>query len=209
MTTLDSILNDAAKGGEKKSLGEIGTFTRGNGLQKKDFCAVGLDCIHYGQIYTHYDTYATETISKVSPELYKKLRKAKRGDLIIATTSENEQDVCKAVAWLGEEPVAISGDAYIFSHSENPKYISYLFQSEAFYKQKKKVITGTKVLRVSGESMAKFTFVFPSLDIQEKVVSILDKMAELQAELQAELLKRQKQYKYYLNKLFEQPISHV
>lgn len=39
-------------GVEYKPLGEVGTFTRGNGLQKKDFTESGVGCIHYGQIYT-------------------------------------------------------------------------------------------------------------------------------------------------------------
>ncbi len=78
-------------------MGEIGTFIRGNGLQKKDFTESGVGCIHYGQIYTHYGTFATKTKSFVSPEFAKKLRKAHYGDLIIATTSENVEDVGKAV----------------------------------------------------------------------------------------------------------------
>ena len=41
-------------------LGEIGTFVRGNGLQKKDFTETGVGCIHYGQIYTYYGT-STDT----------------------------------------------------------------------------------------------------------------------------------------------------
>ena len=79
----------------------VGTFTRGGGLQKKDFAESGVGCIHYGQIYTHYGTYAHNTKSFVSEEFAKKARMAKPGDLVIATTSENDEDVCKAVAWLG------------------------------------------------------------------------------------------------------------
>lgn len=40
-------------GVEYKKLGEVGTFYRGNGLQKKDFSETGVGCIHYGQIYTY------------------------------------------------------------------------------------------------------------------------------------------------------------
>ena len=83
---------------EWKPLGEIGTFVRGNGLQKKDFVDHGVGCIHYGQIYTYYKTFATETKSFVSEEKSLKLKKAHPGDLVIATTSENTEDVCKAVS---------------------------------------------------------------------------------------------------------------
>ena len=94
-------------------LGEIGTFIRGNGLQKKDFTKTGFPCIHYGQIHTHYGTFADTTISHTSFDLAEKLRKASYGDLIIATTSEDVDGVCKACAWLGKNDVAVSGDAYI------------------------------------------------------------------------------------------------
>lgn len=38
---------------EWKTLGEVGEFVRGNGLQKSDFAESGVGCIHYGQIYTY------------------------------------------------------------------------------------------------------------------------------------------------------------
>ena len=72
----------------------------------------------------------------VSLELAKKCRKAQTGNLVIATTSENDEDVCKAVAWLGDEEIAVSSDACIYKHKLNPKYVSYYFQTEQFHSQK-------------------------------------------------------------------------
>jgi type I restriction enzyme S subunit len=46
-----------------------------------------------------------------------------------------------------------------------------------------------------------FTIPFPPLPIQQEIVSILDKFTLLQAELQAELQARTRQYKYYRNQL--------
>ncbi len=190
-------------------LGEIGTFTRGNGLQKKDFTEKGYPCIHYGQIHTHYGTFADSTISYTSYALAKKLRKASYGDLIIATTSEDVEGVCKACAWLGHEDVAISGDAYIYKHNQSPKYIAYLFQTKLFYEYKKKAITGTKVVRVSGDSMKNFQFPIPPLSEQQRIVFILDKFETLVNDLTegipAEIAAVQEQYEYYRNKLLSFP----
>jgi type I restriction enzyme S subunit len=186
-------------------MGEIGTFIRGNGLQKKDFTESGIGCIHYGQIYTHYGTFADKTLTYVSEAFGKKLQKASKNDIVIATTSENVEDVCKAVAWLGEEQIAISGDAYIFKHNQNAKYIAYFFQTESFQKQKKPYVTGTKVMRVSGENMAKIKIPIPTLALQEKIVSILDRFEslvnDLTAGLPAEIEARRQQYEYYRNQL--------
>lgn len=56
------------------------------------------------------------------------MQEGSKGDLIIATTSENDEDVCKAVAWLGSEDIAVSSDACIYKHNLNPKYVSYFFK---------------------------------------------------------------------------------
>lgn len=204
MSRIDDLIAEYCPDGVKhQTLGEIGEFIRGNGIQKRDFRDSGFGCIHYGQIYTYYGLFADHTKSLIDPNLAEKRKKAYKGDLVIATTSENEEDVCKACAWLGEEPIAISGDAYIFRHHQNPKYISYCFQSELFQSQKKKYITGTKVLRVNGDAMAKIHVPVPPLPVQEEIVRILDSFSSLEAELEAELEARRKQYTHYRDELLK------
>lgn len=193
---------------ELKTLGELGTFIRGSGIQKSDFTESGAGCIHYGQIHTHYGTWARETKSFITHEFAARLRKAHTGDLVIATTSEDDDAVAKAVAWLGTEAVAVSTDAYIYRHAANPKYMSYFFQTEFFQSQKKPHITGTKVRRISGDSLAKIQIPIPypdnpqkSLEVQAEIVRILDAFTSLTAELTAELTARKQQYKHYRDQL--------
>ena len=192
-----------------KSLGEVGTFVRGTGLQKKDLTDRGVSAIHYGQIYTHYGLYTSETKSCVSEDFAKKARKASIGDLVIATTSENDEDVCKAVAWLGKTPVVVSSDACFYRHSMNSKYVAYFFASEHFQKQKTKHITGTKVRRVNATDLAKILIPVPPMSVQEKIVKILDKFDILTNSITEGLPKeielRRKQYEYYREQLLSFP----
>ena len=187
----------------------VGEFIRGGGLQKKDFTESGVGCIHYGQIYTHYGTFAKKTKSFVSVDFFKKARKAKYGDLVIATTSENDEDVCKAVAWLGAEEIAVSSDACIYRHKLNPKFVSYFFQTEYFQKQKRQFITGTKVRRVNADDLAKILIPIPSPEEQARIVAILDKFDALTSSLAEglprEIELRQKQYAYYRDLLLSFP----
>lgn len=188
---------------------EVGEFIRGGGLQKKDFTDMGVGCIHYGQIYTYYGTYADKTKTYVSQAFFEKARKAKSGDLVIATTSENDEDVCKAVAWLGNEQIAVSSDACIYRHKLNPKYVSYFFQTEQFQKQKRPFITGTKVRRVNADDLAKILIPVPSQEEQQRIVSILDKFDALTNSitegLPREITLRQQQYAYYRELLLSFP----
>ena len=186
-------------------LGEIGTFVRGNGLQKKDFTDAGIGCIHYGQIYTYYGTSTSVTKSFVSHELAQKLTKVKKGNLIIACTSENIEDVCKAVVWLGDEDIVTGGHACVLAHNENPKYIAYFFQTQYFFQQKKKYARGAKVIDIKITDLEKISIPIPPLSEQQRIVSILDKFESLVNDLSkglpAEIAAVQEQYEYYRNKL--------
>ena len=187
------------------TLGEIGKFTRGNGLQKKDFREKGKPVIHYGQIYTQYGFSTDKTISFAEENIFSKLRKAKPNDILIATTSENIEDVAKSTVWLGNEEVGFSGDMYSYSTNENSKYIAYYFQTAGFQKQKERKVTGTKLIRIHGEDMEKFTISLPPIEIQNKIVKILDRFQELLSDtkglLPLEIEQRRKQYEYYREKL--------
>ena len=184
-----------------KTLGEIGIFQRGNGLQKKDFTEEGVGCIHYGQIYTRLGTFCNETITRVPKELAEKLVKVYKGNLVIACTSENVEDCCKAVAWLGDETIVTGGHSAVFRHNENPKYIAYAFQSEIFQKQKNKFAKGVKVIDIKIEELAKIKIPLPSFSEQQRIVAILDKFDKLTTSLSdgipAEQQAQQKRYEYY------------
>lgn len=202
MNQIEKLIEELCPDGvEYKPLGELGTFSRGGGLQKKDFTESGVGCIHYGQIYTHYGIWATETKSFVSDDFAAKKRKMLPGDVFIATTSENDEDLGKATAWLGTEEIVTSGDGYIFRHSMNPKFVSYFFNSSLFHRSIERWITGTKVRRISSAAMSKVMTPCPPIEIQQEIVKILDTFQALEAELEAELEARKKQYEFYRNQL--------
>ena len=188
---------------EWKTLGEVGAFVRGTSFQKKHFVEKGVGCIHYGEIYTRYSLFAEKTISYLNEEIANKARKASYGDLIIATTSENDDDVCKSVAWLGSENIVVSNDACYYHHTLDPKYVAYFFRTDEFQRQKRNYITGTKVKRVNANDLAKITIPIPPLRVQSRIVEILDKFTQLEAELKAELKARNKQYDFYRNRLLD------
>ncbi|GAA9063223.1 hypothetical protein BTM312_06810 [Helicobacter pylori] len=195
----------APKGVEFRKLGEIGEFTRGNGLLKSDLQDKGRPVVHYGQIHTQYNLSIDKTISYVNDALFHKLKKAKPNDILIATTSENVKDVGKSIAWLGNEEIAFSGDMYSYSTNENPKFIIYYFQTWFFQKEKEKRITGTKVMRIHENDLKQITIPIPPLEIQQEIVKILDQFSilttDLLAGIPAEIEARKKQYEYYREKL--------
>ena len=196
-------------------LGEIGVFVRGSGLQKKDFTPAGVGCIHYGQIYTYYGTHTDETLSYVSHDTAKKLKTVEYGDVIITNTSENMQEVCKAVLYIGKEPIVTGGHASIFKPSKkiDGKFFAYYTQTEWFVQKKRKYARGTKVIDVSATDLAKIKIPVPPLSEQERIVAILDKFEMLANSISEGLPKeielRRKQYEYYRNQLLSFPKHNV
>ena len=197
-------------GVEWKSLGEVAELVRGNGLPKIDFTEFGVPAIHYGQIYTYYKLATKTTKSFVSLETAKKLKKVNYGDVVITNTSENLEDVGKALVYLGEQQAVTGGHATILKPGGLllGKYFAYFTQTDDFFNAKRKYAKGTKVIDVSATDMAKIKIPIPcpdnpkkSLEIQAEIVRILDAMTAHTAELTAELTARKKQYDYYRDKL--------
>lgn len=155
-------------------LGEIGVFMRGSSFQKKHFVEQGVPCIHYGQIHTLFNIATDQAVSSLDEGFASKMRRAQPGDLIIATTSEDDDAVGKAVAWIGDTDVVVSNDAYVFRHALDPKYVAYFFASDLFQQSKRQYITGTKVRRLSDKSMSRIRIPIPPIEVQREVVRILD-----------------------------------
>lgn len=202
MNKIDQLIQQhCPRGVEFKALGEISELIRGNGMPRADFSDTGVGAIHYGQIYTYYGTWATKTISFVPAEKAAKLAKVDPGDIIITNTSENLEDVGKAVAWLGEQQIVTGGHATVIKHEQDAKYIAYWLQSPSFQLQKRKLATGTKVIDVSAKSLAKVRIPLPPIEVQREIVKILDAFSKLEAELEAELETRRIQYTFYRDQL--------
>lgn len=186
-------------------LGIFATVTRGGNFQKKDFVENGKPCIHYGQMYTHFGVHADKTLTFVDQNVFDKSKIAKQGDIVMAVTSENVEDVCSCTAWLGGDDIAVSGHTAIISHNQNAKYLSYYFHSADFFSKKKKLAHGTKVIEITPSALEDVVINLPCMNEQERIVSILDRFDalcnDLSSVLPAEIEARQKQYEYYRDML--------
>ena len=191
-------------------LGSFAQLVRGSGMPKTDFSESGVGAIHYGQIYTKFGTATAEVIAHVPEEKAKKLAVVNPGDVIVANTSENLEDVCKAVAWVGDSDIVTGGHATVIKAPEqNAKFISYYMATGQFNKDKRRHAFGTKVIDVAPKNLAKIEFPLPSQEEQQRIVDILDRFDALTSSLSeglpAELAARRSQYEYYRDQLLSFP----
>lgn len=156
-------------------LGKIGKFTRGRRFTKADYVDSGLGCIHYAQVHTDFHIAATEPLTYVPAKMESSLRLAGWGDLIIAGTSEDVEGVGKAITWLGAD-VAVHDDCFIYSHSLDPMFASYLFSSAEFNRAKRAYISESKVVRISSANLARMELPIPEIEEQQRIVREMAKI---------------------------------
>lgn len=203
MSRLADLINELCPDGvEYKPLGEVAELKRGSGMPKKMFTDAGIPAIHYGHIYTKYGIYTKVAAAYVDKANSQKLTLVYPGDLVVANTSENLEDVGKAVTWLGESVAVTGGHATVVRSSVmNTVFLSYYFRTEEFSRKKQRYSQGTKVIELSAVNLAKILIPVPPLEVQCEIVKILDQFTTLEAELEAELEARRAQYEYYRNQL--------
>ncbi len=95
------------------------------------------------------------------------------------------------------------------SYSIHPKDLKYISNKFLYYslinKQKEIYSLTTKAIPdcLPKEKLQEIQIPIPPLDIQNKIVEILDNFSNYETELETELETRTKQYNYYLNKLLD------
>lgn len=193
----------------------IGAFQRGKRFVKTDLLTEGVPTIHYGEMYTHYGTWANTTKSFVSEELVKNknLRVAQKGDVIIVAAGETIEDIGQGTAWLGDEGVVIHDACFSYKTTLNPKFVAYFTRTKQFHDQIKKHISSGKISAINAKGLGKAIIPIPSPEEQERIVSILDKFDILTNSISQGLPKeielRQKQYEYYRAQLLTFPKDNL
>ena len=172
---------------EWKPLGEVAELKRGTSITKKTSTEGKYPVISGGQQPAYYiDTFNRE------------------GETI--TVAGSGAYAGFVMYW--NEPIFVS-DAFSIKANEEqvlPRYIYHFLLNiqEKIHDLK----AGGGVPHVYAKDVARFCIPIPcptdtkkSLEIQRKLVEVLDKFTELEAELEAELDCRKRQYEYYRNKL--------
>ena len=157
-----------------RQVGAVGSVRRGRRFVKADYVDVGIGCMHYAQVHTDFLAAANAAPAYLPEAMRPRLRFAGPGSLIVAGTSESRDGVLKAVAWLGDEAIAVHDDAFIYEHGLEPRFAAYAFASPLFRRQVEHVLSDAKVVRVAQEALSRLMLPVPPWN---KQVEIADTMA--------------------------------
>ena len=195
------------EGVEFKELGELGEFYGGlTGKNKNDFLEGNAKFISYMNVFSNIEV-NTEIDTFVKVDANELQNKVEYGDVLFTGSSETP-DECGMSSVLTKkinEPLYLNSFCFGFRLSDKslflPGFLKYLFRDENIRKQIGQTASGVTRFNVSKKRFAKVQIPIPPLPVQEEIVNILDKFTSLDAELEAELEARRKQYEYYRNRL--------
>lgn len=178
-----------------------GTFTRGRRFVRTDVVEEGQPCIHYGDMYTYYGLSADKANTHLPYDFPKKMRYAKKGDVVIVGAGENNEDIAVGLVWLSDEPAAVHDACYIYESDFEPMFLSYFLRSSIYHLQIKSHVVRGKICSISSDGIGKALIPIYPKEEQKKIVEKLLPFEKLITNLQAQLELRQKQYEYYRNQL--------
>ncbi len=161
-------------------MGNVGTLTRGSGIKRNEVTEAGFPCVRYGELYTTYKTRFDVAVSHTSKELFDKSQKVNRNDILMALTGENNFDIALALAYVGDETVAMGGDLTRWSnHHMNPLYLVYTMNSSYAIHKKSEMAKGDIIVHISNEKLSTILLPIPPIEEQNRIVVKLDTLLPL------------------------------
>ena len=163
---------------------------RGNGIKRDEVTDSGIPCVRYGEIYTEYGIYFDKCKSHTIEESIRNKKYIESGDILFAITGESVEEIGKSTAYIGKEKCLAGGDILVLKHKQNPKYLSYVLSTTNAQKQKSKGRIKSKVVHTNAEAIGNITIPLPSLDVQNRLVEVLDNFESICSDLNIGCLRK-------------------
>jgi type I restriction enzyme S subunit len=204
---------DVLRGGTinfyQRTLGELFDFR--NGLSKgKEFFGKGTPFVRYTDVYNHRTLRKKDIVALVEcTEDEKERLKVSRGDVLFTRTSETAEDIGWSSVMLDDMDDCVFNGFTIRATPKTkellPEYCAYCFSTTNFRQYVTKHCAFTTRASLTGNTIAQYRMIIPPLDVQNRLVEVLDNFekicSDLNIGLPAEIEARQKQYEYYRDKL--------
>jgi len=208
MSRLDELIVEfCPEGVEVKPLFKVGSFYGGlSGKSIDDFSNGNAKYITYMNVFSN-PVINVEISDQVRIFEGERQNTLEYGDVIFTGSSEtpNECGMSSVVTQKIEEKIFLNSFCFGLRFFDRnlfiPDFSKYLFRSEGIRKQIVQTANGVTRFNVSKKKMCEVQIPIPPLRVQQEIVHILDNFTTLEAELEAELEARKKQFEYYRNSL--------
>lgn len=157
-----------------KSLGEIGKFSKGQGIRKDDALSGDIPCIRYGEIYTRHNDYVKRFYSFISKEISLTSKRLKKGDILFAGSGETKAEIGKNIAFMDDMEVYAGSDIVIFTpFKQSSIFLSFLLNTPFIQSQKASRGQGDAVVHISANQLGQILIPIPNLNEQTLIATAL------------------------------------
>ena len=193
---------------EQRKLGDIATFSKGNGYSKSDLAPSGDPIILYGRLYTNYET----TIRNVDTfvELKDKSVISQGDEVIVPASGETVEDISRASV-VKDQGVIIGGDLNVIkvNHLLDPTFLALTISNGEQQKELSKRAQGKSVVHLHNSDLQEVNLTFPLLNEQKEISTLFEKMDSIITLHQCKLKKLNLAKKSLLQKLFPRNGSQI
>ena len=186
---------------EQRKLGEIATFSKGNGYSKSDLVSDGNPIILYGRLYTNYET----TIKNIDTfaGIKDKSVISQGGEVIVPESGESAEDISRA-AVVENQGIIIGGDLNVIKVQEliDPTFLALTISNGEQQKELSKRAQGKSVVHLHNSDLKGVDLIFPIIKEQKEISSFFEKLDDVITLHQRKLNKLEKLKKAYLEELF-------
>ena len=176
---------------ETKQLKELGQFSKGRGIKRDDVSDEGMPCIRYGELYTRYQDYILDVVSRIPPNVAATALPIKAGDLLFAGSGETAEEIGRCAAYLGEEQAYAGGDVIVLTPSgQNSIYLGHLMNSPIVSAQKARLGQGDAVVHIYINNLAQVQIELPPITEQNAIAEVLSDVDGLINALEALIAKK-------------------
>ena len=158
---------------EQRKLGEMTSFSKGNGYFKSDLKSTGIPIILYGRLYTKYETVIEDidTFADAKEGAVYSLG----GEVIVPASGETAEEI--SIASVVQNPgVLLGGDLNIIRPIKNllPSFLALSISNGSAHREMSKRAQGKSVVHLHNEDLAQIDLKYPSVEEQSKITACIN-----------------------------------
>lgn len=162
-------------GWQLTKLTDLGVFSKGAEISKKQLSESGHNAIRYGELYTRHNIKVNKIYSFISEKIIPLTKKIKYGDILFAGSGETIDEIGKSATYLLKEDCYAGGDVIVFSpKNANSLFLSYFLNFGEGRKKLRELGQGQSVVHIYKSDIEELELHLPSVPEQNRIVSVLE-----------------------------------
>ncbi|MFL2076085.1 restriction endonuclease subunit S [Marinilactibacillus psychrotolerans] len=186
---------------DQRKLNKLAEFAKGSGYSKSDLKSEGTPAIHYGRLYTNYETSIKEVDTFVEAKENSIISKG--NEVIVPASGETSEDISRASVVV-KPGIILGGDLNIIKPSTliKPAFLALTISNGDQQKELTRRAQGKSVVHIRNSDLKEVNLSYPKINEQSKIGSFFEHLDKTISLHQQKLDKLSLLKKAYLKKMF-------